>query len=104
MGKIKVRELSKKELDSLIKELRAALKTLKGSKDLEEVLLKLLTPSEVVMTARRIQIAKRLAQGKTFDEIRSELGVGFPTIHHVGMFLRKHGKSMTPITGEMRRK
>jgi uncharacterized protein YerC len=104
MGKIKVRELSKKELDALVKELRGALKTLRNTKDLEDILLKLLTPSEVVMTARRIQIAKRLAQGKTFDEIRSELGVGFPTIHHVGLFLRQHGKAMGPITGEMKRK
>ena len=52
-------------------------------------LVGLLTPSEVLMFARRIQIAKMLLDGDhTLDVIRRELGVGFRSIGFVEQWLK----------------
>ena len=53
----------------------------------------LLTESEVTMFARRIEIARRLLRGLSFDEIKSELHVGRQTIAAVDRWLdgKLHG-------------
>jgi len=47
----------------------------------------LLSESEAIMLARRIEIAKRLLEGKSYDDIASELKVGKDTIGRVQRWL-----------------
>ncbi len=56
---------------------------LKTKTDTIDFLIGLLTPSESLMLARRIQIAKQLIEGKTYDEIRNTMKVSYNTINGV---------------------
>lgn len=47
----------------------------------------LLSESEAIMLARRIEIAKRLLEGQSYDEIARVLGVGKDTIGRVQRWL-----------------
>lgn len=47
----------------------------------------LLSESEAIMLARRIEIAKRLLEGEPYDNITRELGVGKDTIGRVQRWL-----------------
>ncbi len=47
----------------------------------------ILTGSEIIMLARRIQIAQRLLLGRPLLKIRNDLKVGFSTIEGVGEWL-----------------
>lgn len=55
--------------------------------DGQNFLQDLLTQSEVIMIARRIQIARRLLSGESFPSIHKELRVGLNTIAAVARWL-----------------
>lgn len=90
MGKLDFRKLSKEDLVDLEDELW---KTLKGMRDLKRdpsVLFRdLLTMSEVIMLARRIQIAKLLMCGSSVHAICSTLSVGISTVQSIDRWLRE---------------
>lgn len=88
-GKVSVRKMKSGEHHSLEQELWGVLAKLRMGKDLQSVLRDLLTPSEVVMLARRLRIARGLLAGKSFDRIRRDLGVGLATIAGVEHWLGK---------------
>lgn len=83
MAKISPQAIKQAHRSTLDEELRDALKKM----DIEErginFLLTLLRSSETIMLARRIQIAKRLLSGDTFDQIKKKLRVGLDTIRAV---------------------
>ncbi|MBI5156254.1 hypothetical protein HZA45_03200 [Candidatus Peregrinibacteria bacterium] len=87
-GKIDFRRLTPKELQSLETILWATVGAAKNTDSCIVFLKGLLTPSEQVMLARRIQIAKLLLQGATHLSIRQTLGVGWSTIDSVDRWLR----------------
>lgn len=61
---------------------------LKTKQEVIEFFLGLMTPSEALMFARRIQIAKALLQEKnSYENIRGKLKVGFQTITKIDRWL-----------------
>ncbi|MEK7136899.1 MAG: Trp family transcriptional regulator [Patescibacteria group bacterium] len=88
MGKIQYRKLSIAARKALEDELREALLG-QRTKDLVELLFDLLLPSERIMLARRVQIAKRLLRGWTQHEIIRDLHVGQDTIEKVDQWLEQ---------------
>lgn len=88
MGKVSPRKLSQRNQDALDNELLKALREILRKKD-PELLLVLLTQTEQMMVARRIQVAKRLLAGWTIREIRRDLSVGQATVEAVEKWLRQ---------------
>ncbi len=88
-GKVSPRKLGHRERVELTDELLTTLRAIMRLKN-PSLLLNLLTASEHIMLARRIQTAKRLLAGNTFVEIRSDLGVGQATVEVVERLLKEH--------------
>ncbi|MEK7136958.1 MAG: Trp family transcriptional regulator [Patescibacteria group bacterium] len=89
MAKVQHRQLKKSELEVLRQELFETLQKLGVKEKGREFLDDLLTESEKVMLARRIQIAKRLLLGEAFEEIARSLHVGMATIQAVDRWLQR---------------
>ena len=65
---------------------------IKTSKDVEEIIGDLLTPTERIMVAKRLAIAYLLSQGYEYRQISKVLRVSFPTISMVNIGL-KYGRN-----------
>ena len=81
--------ISKKERFQLIGEFFDIVAELRGKQEVINFFIGLLTSSEALMLARRIQIAKLIIEGKNYEEIREELNVGLQTIQSVHKWLHK---------------
>lgn len=57
-------------------------------KEAEDFFHDFLTPSEKVILARRLQIAKMLLQGHSQTSVRKKLGVGVSTIQFVQSWIK----------------
>lgn len=90
MAKVDYRTLTKAERARLREELHLLYRQVGVSQEGERLLLALLTESEIVMLARRIQIARRLLRGDPFEHIGRELHVGTNTVHAVDEWLGQH--------------
>lgn len=80
-------KLNLKEKQGLLDEFYTMVAYLKDKKEVENFLKDLLSESEAIMLARRIQVAKKLLAGITFEEIKKQLKVGFSTINNVQYWL-----------------
>jgi TrpR-related protein YerC/YecD len=110
MSKVKSHELSEAERKKILNDLFVMIISLDNIKEAEMFFKDLLTPSEQIMIARRIQIAKMLLAGELQENIRNKLKVGFTTITQVERWLNngfggyklalKKGKKSTPKTGD----
>ncbi len=80
-------ELDEAVRNKILKDFYLMVASLNNVSEVEKFLKDLLTPSESVMIARRIQIAKMLLEGALHEEIRRKLGVGFSTINQVDRWL-----------------
>ena len=87
MAKVKPYLLSQDEKNKLLEDLYTMIAALKSREEVKNFLKDLLTPSESLMLARRIQVAKMLLDGKTHEEIKTELKVGLDTINRVQYWL-----------------
>ncbi len=83
MAKVKVSSIPKQERMELVGDLFDVVYGLKTKTDTIDFLIGLLTPSESLMLARRIQVAKQLLEGKTYDEIRKNMKVSYNTINGI---------------------
>ncbi len=81
--------ISKEERFQLVGEFFDIIAGLKGKQDIIDFFIGLLTSSEALMLARRIQIAKLIIEGGNYEEIRKELNVGLQTIQSVHDWLHK---------------
>lgn len=87
MAKVRYRTLPVKQREELERTFFDLFERL-GLESRGRILLKdLLTKSEVIMLARRIQIAEQLLSGKEFLEIASGLHVGLDTVSSVDRWL-----------------
>lgn len=86
-GKVKYYNLSDNQKKKYLGDFYTMVSLLKNQDEVKNFFKDLLTLSEVVMISRRIQIAKMLFAGRTHDEIRKELKVGFTTISQVERWL-----------------
>lgn len=86
-GKVKYHELSELEKKKYLGDFYTMVSLLKDREEVKNFFKDLLTLSEAVMISRRIQIAKMLLEGYTYDEIRKKLKVGFNNINQVEKWL-----------------
>ncbi len=96
IGKVKVRALTHRERRTLQEELRITVRGLSHRMFLT-FLLSFLTPSERVMLARRLQIARRLIAERTYEDIRRELHVGLDTIQEVDRWLQEKPEELRAL-------
>ncbi|MEK7121863.1 MAG: Trp family transcriptional regulator [Patescibacteria group bacterium] len=85
--KVRPRKLNKEDKIKYLDALYTAIATLKSRDNIKMFLRDLLTESERIMIGRRIIIAQRLLEDKTYIEIRQELSVGVDTIMRVHKWL-----------------
>jgi uncharacterized protein YerC len=89
MAKVDYRKISPMEREKMLKALSKVILAGRTEIKTRRLLEQLLTPSEVVMLTRRIQIASMLVQGKSQWDIREQLGAGFSTIRAVESWLNE---------------
>jgi TrpR-related protein YerC/YecD len=88
MAKVRFYDVDRKERLRIISELYEVIAELKSKDEVFKFLFELFTPSEVLMIARRIQVAKMLLDGKTYFEIGSLFKVSHQTIRKVEHWLK----------------
>ncbi|MEI8343994.1 MAG: Trp family transcriptional regulator [Candidatus Moraniibacteriota bacterium] len=89
MAKIKPHQINSKQKYVAIDNLFEVISALKTKQEIVNFFLGLFSPSESLMLARRIQIAKLLLDGLNYEDIRKALGVGNSTIQKTDLWL--HG-------------
>lgn len=87
MAKVKPYEIDKNKKREAIGDLIEAIERLKNKNETVNFLFGLLTPSEILMIARRIQIANLLIEDKSYYEIMKELKASSHNIQRVDRWL-----------------
>ena len=87
MSKVKPYGLDYKEKKRTVLVMFEIIGRLRTKKEIVDFLLGLLTASEALMVARRIEIAVLILKKKSFSEIKRKLGVGNNTIQQVEKWL-----------------
>lgn len=87
MGKIKPHNIDRKEKQEIITELFRVIDKIKSKEELVSFFLGVLTASESLMLARRIQIAQLLIEEMGYEEIQRKLKVGSQTIHKIDQWI-----------------
>lgn len=87
MGKVKISSMNRDDRYELLDELYNMISILDSKEEVKNFFRDLLTPSESLMLARRIAIAKMLIEGATYDEIKKKLSVGYDNIKSVYRWL-----------------
>jgi TrpR-related protein YerC/YecD len=90
MAKVKSNSFDPKEKYKIIGEFFEIISGLKSKKEIIDFFVGLLTPSEAIMMARRIQVAKMVIEGNGYDEIMKKMKVSSQTITKTEHWL--HGK------------
>jgi len=93
MAKVRTHLVDKKERYAIVGEFFEIVSNLKNKEDVFGFFVGLLSPSETLMLARRIQIAEMLLEENSYEEIRKKLKVSFQTIAKVYQWL--HGENET---------
>lgn len=88
MPRVQPRTLSREGRAKLLDELWTMIALLETREEVKNFFKDLLSETEAVMLARRIQIAKYLLQGFGYEEIREKLEVGHATIAQVHRWLQ----------------
>ena len=91
MGKVRFHSIDKKVRYQIIGDFYDIVANLKSKGDVINFFVGIFTPSEAIMMARRIQIAKRLLDKKSYQEIQRELKVGSQTITKTDRWLHSRG-------------
>ena len=97
-------KLNKQNRTDLFIKLAKALALLHSPTEMAQLLRDLLSETEVLMLARRLQIAELLVDGLTYDQIRSKLKVGFTTIAKVQTWLDLYGEGYRTIINRSEKK
>jgi uncharacterized protein YerC len=97
MGKVQHRRLTKNEWEKLQHTLLVSFQGMGIRHEFSAPLLALFTKSEIIMFARRLQIARELLRGKAFHTIARELHIGLATVQFVHLWLEQHTPSYMKI-------
>ncbi len=89
MAKVKTDSVSPREKYAVIGNFFDIVSSISSKKEAIDFLLGALTPSEVLMVARRIQTAEFILEGKSYEDIRKELGVGYQNILNANHLLNR---------------
>lgn len=93
----RIPKLSKKERQELLIALCEALSSIKNKEEAAKFLADLLSPQELEMIAKRLEIARLLIDGETYEVISGKLKVGFSTIARVNAWLTLSGEGFRLI-------
>jgi len=85
-------KLLKKDKDKLLIALCEAISAVNNPQEAAKLLTDLLSPAEIEIIAKRLEIAKLLTQGKTYSDIRDSVKAGFSTIARVNTWLNLAGE------------
>ena len=97
MAKVKVYAVDKKERTRIINELLFVISSLKLRNDISDFFLGILTQSEILMIARRLQIAKMLLFGESYDSISNRMHVSHQTINKTEQWIRNNSEAGNAI-------
>lgn len=86
-GKVRYHELSADEKRRYLGDFYTMVALLKNRKEVKNFFKDLLTLSEIVMISRRIQVAKLLLEGYSYERIQRKLKIGLATISQVEKWL-----------------
>lgn len=92
MAKLNPYSLSSQERKKLLNKFYSFINSLKTRKQTINFFQDLLTLSEKIMLARRIQIAKLLLKKESYEEIKKKLKVGTSTIISIQRWLKQGHK------------
>lgn len=92
MPKVKVYSINKDERYRVIGEFFELIVNLRTKKEVIDFLIGLFTASETLMIARRVQIARMLAEDRSYEDIRKKLKVSYNTIATVERWLQSEEK------------
>ena len=92
MAKFYLNQLPEKERTKLIGKFYDAINCLKTREEVRSFFRDLLSPDEIAMLVRRIEVARFLRKGITYEEIRAKLGVGKDKVTNVQKSLSRHGE------------
>jgi TrpR-related protein YerC/YecD len=87
MSKVKPHQIDPDEKVRIIENFFNIVMGLKSRKEMMDFFMGLLTVSESLMMARRIQVAEMLLENKSYEEIRKKLRVGFQIITKTDQWL-----------------
>ncbi len=93
MAKVKVYSISKEERYQLVGEFFEIVSQLKNKQEVIDFFVGILFPSESLMIARRIQIAKLIVEGYNYREIKERLKVSSQTIGMVYKWLHERDEA-----------
>ncbi|RTZ69010.1 MAG: hypothetical protein DSZ21_00690 [Tenericutes bacterium] len=93
MAKVKVYSIPKQERYQMVGEFFDIVAQLKTKQDIIDFFIGVLTPSESLMIARRIQIAKLLTKGDNYRRVQNELKVSPKTIQSVYHWLNERDEA-----------
>lgn|SRR3989338_9478388 len=97
MAKVVVGKLTAQQRYSLEAYLWKILPTLLSEGNIKNMLQTFLTESEMIMLARRIQVADMLLKGSSIDQICAQLHVGVSTVQGVDRALARQGSDYRTI-------
>lgn len=103
MPKVKIYSVNRKEKQRIEDELFEIISKLKTKQEVFDFMIELFTESETLMIGRRIQVAKMILQGFSYDEIKSKMKVGFQTISKIEHWLRNDEKRTEFIKGKIKK-
>lgn len=93
----RIPKLSKEERQGLLIALCDALASIKNKKEAAQFLADILSPQELEMIAKRLEIARLLIDGETYEVISDKIKVGFSTIARVNTWLTLSGEGFRLI-------
>ncbi len=100
----RIPKLSKKERQTLLITFCEALTSIKNKEEAAQFLVDLLSPQELEMVAKRLEIARLLVDGNTYDLIRGKLKVSHNTIARVNTWLTLSGSGFRLIIERTKKK
>ncbi len=87
MSRVQLNNIDPVERKKIIGDLFDIVTNLKTKKETVGFMMGLLSPSEILMLARRVQIAQMLLEGKSYKEISAEIKVSEGTVASVARWL-----------------
>jgi len=105
MSKVQIQLVDEKERYQIVGEFFEIATNLKTKKEIIDFFIGILTASEILMVARRIQIAEMILKENSYDQIRAKLKVSYQTIAKVQSWLYEGREEMgKQIEAQMKRK
>lgn len=100
----RIPKLSKKQRQELLIVLCEALTLIKKKEEAAQFLTDLLSPQELEMLAKRLEIARALIDGYTYQAIQKDLKVSFTTIARVNAWLTLSGEGFRLVIQRIKKK